>query len=433
MAFCQFCGKEVKEGEVCGCKIEREVMVEDKQEVPASAITETHSEPAFSEYGSEGGAVIEKPKDTKVIVAFAAAAAVIVIAAIIILIVAAGGGGSEGKLTISEVYDEISLQEVKVISTDYLIQDDEYKALYPDLLSAVVRNDSTKDIKNLVVAFAAWDANNLPVKIQGQFDFEGAYIMETIYDDANLAAGSSFGHDAGFAIDEVCSNIEKIMAIVVSYETFDGETWTNPVYNRWTDLVAGVTLTTEIEAAGNNMNSSSDPTPPSAEDAVEDVVEDAPAEDNNSSSASTAADIESKINAQDVKVISTMYTVQDVEFKALYPDMLQAIISNEGTHEIRDAVIAFVAWDKNNLPVKIVGSMDFSDGEYIVNVNYDDINLIPGDTYGDKSGFEVDEDCNIDTFKAIVVSYEAFDGYTWENPYYNDWCEVYGGVKYQGD
>ena len=92
MAFCQFCGKEVKEGEVCGCKIEREVMVEDKQEVPASAITETHSEPAFSEYGSEGGAVIEKPKDTKVIVAFAAAAAVIVIAAIIILIAAAGGG-----------------------------------------------------------------------------------------------------------------------------------------------------------------------------------------------------------------------------------------------------------------------------------------------------------------------------------------------------
>ena len=111
MAFCQFCGKEVNEGEACGCAVEREVMGEPDQEVPAPEVTETPvqtqktpvevsepapaAEPVFTAYEpdeTDDGAIVEKPKDTKVIIAFAAAAAVIVIAAIIILIVAAGGG-----------------------------------------------------------------------------------------------------------------------------------------------------------------------------------------------------------------------------------------------------------------------------------------------------------------------------------------------------
>ncbi|MBQ8786677.1 MAG: hypothetical protein IJZ61_03480 [Oscillospiraceae bacterium] len=77
MAFCQFCGKEVAEGEACGCASEREVMESEKV---AEAKT---SEAAES-----------KPVNSKaVIIAAAIAAAAIFITLIVLLIVSIGSGG----------------------------------------------------------------------------------------------------------------------------------------------------------------------------------------------------------------------------------------------------------------------------------------------------------------------------------------------------
>lgn len=121
--------------------------------------------------------------------------------------------------------------------------------------------------------------------------------------------------------------------------------------------------------------------------------------------------------------------VQDEQHKSLYPDMLQAVVYNNTELDIKDAVVAFVAWDNNNLPIKIKGSIDFSDGSYIKPVGYTDINLVGGESFGKDSGYEIDENSNIQTFKAIVVSYETFDGETWENPYFDDFCELYEGKK----
>ncbi|MCD8099486.1 MAG: DUF5780 domain-containing protein [Oscillospiraceae bacterium] len=134
---------------------------------------------------------------------------------------------------------------------------------------------------------------------------------------------------------------------------------------------------------------------------------------------------------QDLKVISTNYLVQDEQHKALYPDMLQAVIQNNTEYDIKNAVVAFVAWDKNNLPVKIADSYDYdkSKASYIKEVNYSDINLVPDETFGEDAGYTVNEDCGIVTVKAIVVSYEAFTGEEWDNPYYDDWCELYEGIK----
>lgn len=111
--------------------------------------------------------------------------------------------------------------------------------------------------------------------------------------------------------------------------------------------------------------------------------------------------------------------------------MLQAILYNGTNLDIKNAVVAFVAWDKNNLPVKIKGSSDFSDGAYIREVNFSDINMVPNSTFGDGQGYAIDENCGINSFKAIVVSYEAFDGTTWQNPLYQDWCKLYEGIKLQ--
>ena len=133
--------------------------------------------------------------------------------------------------------------------------------------------------------------------------------------------------------------------------------------------------------------------------------------------------------SQPLAVIETEYLAGSEQWKSLYPDMLSAILVNNSDEDIQNAVVAFVAWDKNNLPVKIEGQFDFMGESYVKYVSYDEINLIPGDTFGKDKGYSLSESTTIVTFKAIVVSYETFDGNTWENPYFDTFCDFYEGKK----
>ena len=110
--------------------------------------------------------------------------------------------------------------------------------------------------------------------------------------------------------------------------------------------------------------------------------------------------------------------------------MLQAVIKNNTKSDIKNAVVSFVAWDSNNLPVKIKADIDFTNGAYIRSVNYSDINLVPDQTYGESKGFSIDSSCNIEKFEAIVVSFETFESKKWSNPYYDEWKKLFEGVKY---
>jgi len=142
-----------------------------------------------------------------------------------------------------------------------------------------------------------------------------------------------------------------------------------------------------------------------------------------------AEELDELLAKQPVFISKTEYVVQDPDLKTLYPDMLQAVITNNSEDDIKDAVVVFVAWDENDLPVKIKGQFDFSDGDYLVKCNYSDINLVPGKTYGDDSGMPLDTGLRIRKFKAIVYEYENFDGKKWTNPYYHAWSAMYGGGK----
>lgn len=144
----------------------------------------------------------------------------------------------------------------------------------------------------------------------------------------------------------------------------------------------------------------------------------------------TSEELETALLEEPMYVESTKYIVQDERYKSLYPDLLQAVIKNNSGTDIKNAVVAFVAWDSNGFPVKIETKYSFGRGSYVVQCNYSDVNLVDGDTYGDGSGLSLDSDTdNIATFKAIVVSYEDFDGNSWDNPYYNTWVEKYSDKK----
>lgn len=143
----------------------------------------------------------------------------------------------------------------------------------------------------------------------------------------------------------------------------------------------------------------------------------------------TAEELEQALAEQPLAVVEANYVVQSAKYKALYPDMLQAIIVNNTDQDIKNAVVVFAAWDENGLPVKIEGQFDFNDPTYLKKVQYEDINLVGGGRFGEESGYKLDDSLHIQTVKAIAISYETFEGEKWENPYYKDFKNIYEGKK----
>lgn len=142
------------------------------------------------------------------------------------------------------------------------------------------------------------------------------------------------------------------------------------------------------------------------------------------------AQFDALLAEQPLSIESTSYVVQDDLYKALYPDMLQATLRNNTEFTIKKALVAFAAWDINGSPVPIEAKHDFIRGFYVREVIFKDIQLPPGETFGEGYGFKVEESSHISRIKAIAVSYEADTGETWENPYYEEWLELYEGVGF---
>ena len=275
-------------------------------------------------------------------------------------------------MEISEFESLLAQQPLAVTGTHYVVQDETYKALYPDMLQSILQNHAGADIKNAVVDFSAWDENDLPVNIQGKFDFsDGAYIKEVAYDGINLVNGGAYGEESGFSLAENLG-IQRFKAIAVSFETFEGETWDNPYFQDFCTLYEGQKfsdeLTVEVELVDNTFVPAAPPENAPAGQAAE--------------TAPTPEALADNLAAQPVTVTQVSYVVQDETYKALYPDFLQAILQNNSGQDIKSAVVAFAAWDENDLPVKIQGQFDFSGGSYIKKVDYADINLAAGGTFG---------------------------------------------------
>mgnify|MGYP001063748101 FL=1 len=144
----------------------------------------------------------------------------------------------------------------------------------------------------------------------------------------------------------------------------------------------------------------------------------------------TSEELETALLSEPMYVVETEYVVQDEKYKALYPDMLQAVIKNNSGIDVKSAIVAFAAWDSHGFPVKIESQYSLGRGSYVVRVNYSDVNMVDGDTYGHNRGLPLDyESNNISEFKAIVMSYEDFDGNIWNNPYYDTWIGMYENKK----
>lgn len=124
-------------------------------------------------------------------------------------------------------------------------------------------------------------------------------------------------------------------------------------------------------------------------------------------------------------VDSSNIIVQSTEWKALYPDMLQAFVTNKSDRTVKNMNIGFLAYDSNGYPLKIKGQYSFNDANYEFLGNADNINLVSKSQFGNNVGWNLDESHGISTVKACVKSATFYDGTTWDNPYYQYWLKEY--------
>lgn len=124
-------------------------------------------------------------------------------------------------------------QLATILSAGIAIQSDEFKALYPDMIQVKVKNNSDKKIKDIVVSMLGFDANGLPVRVRGQFDFsDGAIEFIGQGEDVNIVPQGTFGDDSGWSLD-TDHGIKKVLACVKEVVFYDDTTWTNPYYEYW--------------------------------------------------------------------------------------------------------------------------------------------------------------------------------------------------------
>lgn len=139
-------------------------------------------------------------------------------------------------LTKKQLNKKLKEWGVYVKKSEYVVRDEEYKALYPDALSVIVKNNRDYDIKSIEVAFVAWDENGMPVKIKGFAQGgEGKYLLLCSEENANIVSGGTFGEGSGWQLDMNTYNVSSINAIVYSYTDFYGNENINPYYDEWCD------------------------------------------------------------------------------------------------------------------------------------------------------------------------------------------------------
>ena len=144
----------------------------------------------------------------------------------------------------------------------------------------------------------------------------------------------------------------------------------------------------------------------------------------------TVVEFDLAIQEHPLFVVRTNYV--DSEYFWHNDAMLQAILFNNSDKPIREALIGFVAWDRNMLPIKITQSPSSTTSSYFTRINYTTINLMPGEYFTGYannvfSGMRIDGNLDVSFSRAIVISFEDFEGNIWNNPLLLDFRNLFEG------
>lgn len=122
------------------------------------------------------------------------------------------------------------------------VQSTDMKSLYPDMICAIVQNNSDKTIDYLELSFIGFDENGYPLKIEGDIDFSGAAHEKFAKGDAlNIMPGAKWGENMGFKLSSN-HRVKTPMACVVKAKFYDGSEWENPYYKYFKEEYVGKPL-----------------------------------------------------------------------------------------------------------------------------------------------------------------------------------------------
>ena len=138
-------------------------------------------------------------------------------------------------------------QKAVVISTRMGVQHKTNKKKYPDMLLAVVKNNSDKTIKTFNLSFLTFDAEGNPLSTRHptfdeKFEFntvpyyktpDPKHRLECLYDSDEVLPGKRTSERYGWELSEDHPAISTILACVSDVTYTDGTTWRNEYFDIW--------------------------------------------------------------------------------------------------------------------------------------------------------------------------------------------------------
>lgn len=275
------------------------------------------------------------------------------------------------------------------------------------MLMADVKNAGFNEISNVVLSFAAWDAdgNFVTIKSKNNPDNTETEIQMDVT-NVSIPERSVWDADVGIHLDDSCAEIAYVKAIVISCKDGDYE-YSNELYTAWKDTYLQKPLTDFMRTIDAEF------------DPKHQLIE-----------------LKNQIAAEKV-YISKSAVWKNLDKKEVF---LTANVKNDSEQAITGFVIAFAAWDKKGTPVYISTPSDdaniVAEHNYIKTGKISNVELLTNEEWigcenenGEVTGLQIDfEHNNVDHVEAIVVSYTTADGQTHENEHYNSWKEHYSGA-----
>ena len=150
--------------------------------------------------------------------------------------------GAKSLPSAEELDAQIAQQPVFVSSVRYFDGETEVGNSYENFLIATIQNNSDTIVKSASIGWVAWDANGYPVEIDGWGSGHDDEYVVVDMDHINLEPGQAYdkgGLKLGTS-NATGTEVATFKAIVASYETMDGEKWSNPLLSDWKKLYEGV-------------------------------------------------------------------------------------------------------------------------------------------------------------------------------------------------
>lgn len=292
------------------------------------------------------------------------------------------------KANFEDFRKSLNQQTAVALDAEFIVQDDGSKMLIAD-----VKNNTTFELSEIKIAFAAWNEFGTPVYL-GSKDGTSYYVVETDMKGVVIEGSQRWYADMGLAVNSTITSIDYVEAIVMSYKA-NGTVWENPLYEQWGKYFNGEDLEDYMKLPAPTVD-------------------------------------ELKLEYDDLKTQIAKQSAVAME-SGLYPQadgsiMLITDVKNNTAFELSNIVVAFAGFTADGTPVKLIGETE-TEGYYVREINLGSLTIEASEYWVGDIGYALSQKCaSIERVEAIVMSCNV-NGEAWVNPLYARWKNTFLGEK----